>query len=58
MGLNRNVLTTKKAAEYLGLSEYTMRKKARKREIRGYMVGRTYRFLREDLDNWIIQHSI
>lgn len=53
------LLTTKQAAEKLGLSYSHLKNLLSKKEISCYrFFGRTVRFSEEDLDNWIKQHRV
>jgi len=57
-GVGKRLLTVVEAAEYLGLSIYTVYKKARLRELPSVKVGRALRFDVEELDLYIKQHAI
>ena len=46
-------LTSKEAADYIGCSEYTIKKWAREKVIRHYRVGKRIRFRKSVLENWI-----
>lgn len=41
------------AAEYLGISAFSLRKLARERRIPGGKIGRQWRFRKEDLDAFL-----
>ena len=43
------------AAEYLGISEFSLRKMARERTIPAGKIGRQWRFKKEDLDAFLRQ---
>jgi excisionase family DNA binding protein len=49
----QEVLTSRQAAEYLQLSERTVKDKARQGQIPAAKVGRDWRFLREELEEWL-----
>ena len=50
---NREVLTVDGAAEFLGMSPYTIREMARRGDLPGRKIGKEWRFLREALVEWI-----
>lgn len=52
-GKRNRLLTAKEAAEYLGLSEQTIRQWASQRKIPSVKIGRALRFLVDDLDQLI-----
>lgn len=52
-GSFREVMNADQAAEFLGFSAYTLREKARAREIPGRKIGREWRFSRRQLLEWI-----
>ena len=62
IGSNGNVgkrlLTTREAAEYLGLAEETVYKKSRLRELPAVKVGRSLRFDVQALERYVEQHTI
>lgn len=47
------VMTTRQAAEFLQLSEQTVKDKARAGEIPAAKIGRAWRFRKADLDAWL-----
>jgi excisionase family DNA binding protein len=47
------VLTAKEAAEFLQVSESTVKARARAGDIPGAKVGRKWRFLKADLEHWL-----
>jgi len=49
----KDVLTVNDAAEFLGISPYTVRKQARQGLIPGRKVGKEWRFSRESLVEWL-----
>jgi len=54
--LKKRLLTAGEAAEYLGLSEQTVRQWAHMRRIPCVKLGRALRFDIEDLDLWLEEH--
>ncbi len=62
IGSNRSVgkrlLTTREAAEYLGLADETVYKKSRLRELPSVKVGRSLRFDLQALERYVEQHTI
>jgi excisionase family DNA binding protein len=50
---NETVLTTNEAIEYLKTSKTTFLKLVHDGKIRGNKLGRSYRFLRNDLDRFV-----
>ncbi len=52
--MNEVFLNTEQAAEMLNLSAYTIRAYARQGIIPAHKVGRTWRFSRTDLDEWVL----
>jgi len=50
---NEKIMTTDEAANYLKTTKKTFLKMVHEGKIIGNKVGRGYRFLREDLDNYI-----
>lgn len=46
------ILTAKEAAELLRISEYTLRKYAKKGRIPAHKIGNQWRFSREELLDW------
>lgn len=57
-------LTSKEAAEYLGFSEYTLRRARCGGTISGVnpprysKIGRSVRYMRDDLDAWLKAHTV
>lgn len=49
----KDVLNAEEAAEFLGFNPYTIREKARLREIPGRKIGREWRFSRRQLLEWV-----
>ncbi len=47
------IMTTKELAKYLQLHEVTILKYARKGKIPAFRIGRTWRFDKEVIDQWI-----
>ena len=56
--VSKRLLTVQEAAQYLGLQEDTMYKKARLRELPSVKVGRSLRFDVVALDRYVEQHTI
>ena len=57
-GVGKRLLTVKEAAQYLGLSEDTMYRKARLRQLPSVKVGRSLRFDLKALEVYVEQHTI
>lgn len=51
--MNDQILTLKEVAAYLKLAEKTAYKLAAAGKLPGFKVGGSWRFKREDIDNWI-----
>lgn len=51
--MNDQILTLKEVAEYLKLAEKTAYKLAAAGKLPGFKVGGSWRFKREDIDQWI-----
>ena len=52
------ILTTKEVAEYLKVNERTVYRMASAGKIPGFKVGASWRFKREEIDQWISsQHN-
>jgi excisionase family DNA binding protein len=51
--VQKDVLNTKEAAEFLGFNPYTIREKARLGEIPGRKIGSNWRFSRRQLLKWL-----
>ena len=51
----KNVLTTKEAALYLGISVPTLRKLRRNKKIVSYQPSRKVFYKREELDDWLLK---
>ncbi len=56
--VGKRLLTTREAAEYLGLAEETVYKKSRLRELPSVKVGRSLRFDVQALERYVEQHTI
>ncbi len=56
--VGKRLLTTRETAEYLGLAEETVYKKARLRELPSVKVGRSLRFDLQALERYVEQHTI
>ena len=56
--VGKRLLTTREAAEYLGLAEETVYKKSRLRELPSVKVGRSLRFDVQALEHYVEQHTI
>lgn len=55
--MNDEILTLKEVAEYLKLAEKTTYRLAQKGQLPGFKVGGSWRFKREDIENWIEQQK-
>jgi len=55
--MNDEILTLKEVAEYLKLAEKTAYRLAQKGKLPGFKVGGSWRFKREDIENWIEQQK-
>lgn len=53
LGLEKNVLILSEAASYVKMAEVTFRKHLAKNEVKGYKVGRSWRFFVKDLDSFL-----
>lgn len=51
--MNNKIMTIKEVAEYLKIKEATAYALAAKGEIPGFKVGGSWRFDREDIEQWI-----
>ena len=51
------ILTIKEVAAYLKVTERTIYRLAAAKKIPAFKVGGTWRFSRDDIDNWIKQQS-
>jgi excisionase family DNA binding protein len=51
--MTAEVLTAKEAAEFLRVSENTVKAKARAGQLPGAKVGKEWRFRKADLDEWL-----
>ena len=49
----KDILTIKQVAEYLQVTERTLYRLAQQGKIPAFKVGNSWRFRREDLDQWI-----
>ena len=49
----KDILTGKEVAEYLQVTERTLYRLAQEGKIPAFKVGNSWRFRREDLDQWI-----
>ena len=56
--VGKRLLTTRETAEYLGLAEETVYKKARLRELPSVKVGRSLRFDLQALERYVEKHTI
>ncbi len=54
----REIMDVQQAAEYLGLSEYTLREWVRKRKIPHLKVNGSLRFRKSKLDRWLDHHEV
>lgn len=52
--MNQDFLDPEQAAAMLGLSAYTVRAYARQGVIPAHKIGRTWRFSRADLEDWVL----
>ena len=52
------LMNTAEAAEYLGMSAYTLREKVREKKIRAFKSGRGYKFFKVFLDEWIKEQEV
>jgi excisionase family DNA binding protein len=57
-GVGKRLLTVRETAQYLGLQEDTVYKKARMRELPSVKVGRALRFDVVALERYVEQHTI
>ncbi len=55
--LDDQLLTVAEAADYLSMSESTVRRYLRRREIEHIRVGRTVRIRRSVLESWLREHT-
>ena len=53
--MNREFLNVKQVQEILHLSERTVFRLIKKKSLRGFKVGREWRFEQQDIDNFIEQ---
>lgn len=51
----KELLTTKEVAKYLKLRQETVLRKARKGELPAIRIGRQFRFIRDQIDKWLLQ---
>ncbi len=51
--MDKDILTVKEVAEYLQVTERTLYRLAQGGKIPAFKVGNSWRFRREDLDQWI-----
>lgn len=51
--LEQKLLTINEVAEYLQISEVTLKKWVKNNDIPYYRVGKNFRFKRSDLDEWL-----
>lgn len=59
MGRNENILTTKEAAEFLGLKEKTLRLWRAENKGPSYIkINRTIRYRRDDLDEFVAKRMV
>lgn len=52
------LLTVKEIAEYLRLSRETVLRKARKGEMPAIKIGRRFRFVKEQIDDWLLHKVV
>lgn len=50
---NDNLMDVNEAAEYVGLSTFTVRRLAKQGSIPAAKLGRAYRFKRDDIDSYL-----
>ncbi|MBT2970516.1 MAG: helix-turn-helix domain-containing protein [Candidatus Thiodiazotropha sp. (ex Ctena orbiculata)] len=55
--MNDEILTLKEVAEYLKLAEKTAYRLAAEGKLPGFKVGGSWRFKREDIENWIQEQT-
>ena len=53
-----SLLTTSQAAEHLQLSEYTLREKLKRGEIKSFRIGNSYRIRPEWLEEFISRQAV
>jgi excisionase family DNA binding protein len=56
--MNDQILTLKEVAAYLKLAEKTAYKLAAEGKLPGFKVGGSWRFKREDVENWIDEQKM
>ncbi|MES9972514.1 MAG: helix-turn-helix domain-containing protein [Candidatus Thiodiazotropha sp.] len=56
--MNDQILTLKEVAAYLKLAEKTAYKLAADGKLPGFKVGGSWRFKREDVENWIDEQKM
>ena len=57
INLNQEIWTVAEVAAYLRVSEATIYKLVRKKEIPGKRIGRSWRFWREEIEKWLKSQS-
>jgi excisionase family DNA binding protein len=55
--MSDQILTVKEVADYLKVNERTIYRLATKKEIPSFRVGASWRFKREEIDEWIIRQN-
>lgn len=50
---NETLMDVRGAAEYVGLSTFTVRRLAKQGDLPAAKIGRAYRFKREDIDSYL-----
>ncbi|MBL4821246.1 MAG: helix-turn-helix domain-containing protein [Gammaproteobacteria bacterium] len=55
--MNDEILTLKEVAEYLKLAEKTAYRLAAKGKLPGFKVGGSWRFKKEDIEQWIEENK-
>ena len=53
----KDILTIKEVAKYLQVTERTLYRLAQEGKIPAFKVGNSWRFRREDLDQWILDQT-
>ena len=57
VGENPEIMTIQEAAEYLNCHHVTVRRLLAQGELRAFRLGSSWRFRREDIDQWIAQQE-
>ena len=55
--MSDQILTVKKVADYLKVNERTIYRLAARKEIPAFRVGASWRFKREEIDEWITRQD-